>query len=249
MATLGKLAEKKVLVIGGSSGIGYGAAEILLAAGAHVTIISSSREKVDAAVQRLGSPNARGEVGDVRDEAAFTELLVSLSPVDHVVFSGVDRIIRGSLADADLTEAKHLFGVKFWGSVVVGKALARHDIVRPGGSLTLTSGYAGVNPGKGAAIGGALNGGVLSLTRGLASELKDKKIRVNTVVPGLVKTEMWANLGLSQEEQDKKFEGLAKGISVGFIATPEDIAEAYLYLIRANYANGSLVTISGGLDL
>lgn len=62
-----------------------------------------------------------GKVGNVRDEKGFTELLRSLAPLDHVVFSGVDKIIRGSLEDADLDEAKHLFGVKFWGSVVTGK--------------------------------------------------------------------------------------------------------------------------------
>jgi len=72
-------------------------------------------------VKRLGGKNVDGKVGDVRDEKAFTELLRSLAPVDHVIFSGVDKIIRGSIADADLDEAKHLFDVKFWGSVVVGK--------------------------------------------------------------------------------------------------------------------------------
>jgi hypothetical protein len=62
-------------------------------------------------------------VGNVRDEENFTKLLLSIAPLDHVVFSSVDLIIRGSLADANLDDAKHLFGVKFWGSVVVGKGL------------------------------------------------------------------------------------------------------------------------------
>jgi NAD(P)-dependent dehydrogenase (short-subunit alcohol dehydrogenase family) len=122
-------------------------------------------------------------------------------------------------------------------------ALAKHDIVKPGGSLTLTSGAAAFRPGKGAAIGGALNGGVLSLTKGLANELAEKKIRVNTVVPGLVKTELWDKQGHTKEAQEKIFKEGAEKLSVGFVATPEDIAEAYLYLIRADYANGSLVTI------
>lgn len=104
-----------------ASSIGFGAAEILLDVGAHVTIISSSADRVEQAVKRFGGKNVDGRVGDVRDEKAFTELLKSLAPVDHVIFSSVDKIIRGSLADADLDEAKHLFGVKFWGSIVVGK--------------------------------------------------------------------------------------------------------------------------------
>jgi NAD(P)-dependent dehydrogenase (short-subunit alcohol dehydrogenase family) len=122
-------------------------------------------------------------------------------------------------------------------------ALAKFDIVKPGGSLTLTSGGAGLRPGKGAAIGGALNGGILSLTKGLASELADKKIRVNTVVPGLVKTELWDKLGYDQEKQEQLFQAGSKNLSVGFVATPEDIAEAYLYTVRADYANGTLVII------
>jgi hypothetical protein len=93
----------------------------LLDAGAHITVISSSSDRVQEAVKRLASPNVDGKVGDVRDEAGLTDLLKSLAPLDHVIFSGVDKIIRGSLADADLDEAKHLFGVKFWGSVVIGK--------------------------------------------------------------------------------------------------------------------------------
>ncbi|KAK3326040.1 oxidoreductase [Apodospora peruviana] len=243
-----KLAGKKIAVIGGSSGIGFGAAQILLEAGATITIISSSQDRVDDAVKRLGgaSPTLDGKVGNVRDEEAFTNLLVSLAPLDHVVFSSVDKIIRGALADANLDEAKHLFGVKFWGSVVTGKALVKHDIVVPGGSLTLTSGTAALRPKKGATIGGALNSGVISLTASLADELKDKKIRVNTVVPGLVKTELWDKLGHTAEKQQEIFEQGAKDLPVGFVATPEHVAEAYLYAVRADYANGTTIVIDGG---
>ncbi|EOO01270.1 putative ribonuclease e inhibitor rraa dimethylmenaquinone methyltransferase protein [Phaeoacremonium minimum UCRPA7] len=228
---------------------GFGAAEALADVGAIVTIISSSQENIDKALGRLNNPKVQGRVGDVRDEEAFTQLLVSLAPLDHIVFSGVDKIIRGPLAEANLDEAKHLFGVKFWGSIVVGKALAKHDIISPGGSLTLTSGGAAFKPGKGAAIGGALNGGVVSLTKGLANELADKRIRVNTVVPGLVKTELWDKLGHSKEKQEEIFNKGSKDLSVGFVATPTDIAEAYLYTVRADYANGTLVVIDGGSQI
>lgn len=92
-----------------------------------MTVISSSPARVNAAVQRLLQEhdslgaNIAGTVADVRGEAAFVEVLRGLAPVDHIVFSSVDRIIRGKLEDADLEEAKWLFGVKFWGAVVVGK--------------------------------------------------------------------------------------------------------------------------------
>lgn len=63
----------------------------------------------------------------MRDEAGFTQALKSLVPVDHIVFSAVDNIIRGELADLDLDAAKHLFGVKFWGAVTVGKGTIMPD--------------------------------------------------------------------------------------------------------------------------
>jgi NAD(P)-dependent dehydrogenase (short-subunit alcohol dehydrogenase family) len=102
---------------------------------------------------------------------------------------------------------------------------------------------AAIKPGKGASVGGGLNGGVLSLTKGLATELAEKRIRVNTVVPGLVQTELWDKLGKSADQQGEEFEEATKTLPVGFVATPEDIAEAYVFCVRANYATGKLIEI------
>jgi NAD(P)-dependent dehydrogenase (short-subunit alcohol dehydrogenase family) len=206
-----------------------------------VAIISSSQAKVDAILSKANNAKLKGHVGNVRDETPFIELLISLAPIDHLIFSGVDKIIRGPIADADFDECRHLFGVKFWGSAVCGKAAAKHDIIRPGGSLTLTSGTGGVDPGVTASIGGALNAGLFTMTRGLAQELKEKKIRVNCVVPGIVATELWDKMGM--EDQETKLKKMGSALPVGFCGTPEHIAEAYLYAVRADYATGSLITI------
>jgi hypothetical protein len=64
---------------------------------------------VNDAVKRLNSPKASGAVGNVREEEPFIQTLRSLAPVDHVVFSGVDKIIRGKLEDLNLDDAKYLF--------------------------------------------------------------------------------------------------------------------------------------------
>jgi NAD(P)-dependent dehydrogenase (short-subunit alcohol dehydrogenase family) len=126
-------------------------------------------------------------------------------------------------------------------------AVAKYDLINPGGSLTLTSGGAAYKPGKGASAGGALNGGVISLTKGLAGDLSDKKIRVNVVVPGLVKSELWAKMGKTEEQQKEQFENTK--LPVGFVATPDDIAEAYLYLVKADYATGTAVEIGKSTKL
>ena len=122
-------------------------------------------------------------------------------------------------------------------------ALAKHDIVVPGGSLTLTSGAAALRPKKGATIGGALNGGLITATAALADELSAKRIRVNTVVPGLVKTPLLGKLGHNEEKQQQIYDEAAGRLSVGFVATPQHVAEAYLYAVRADYANGTTIVI------
>lgn len=104
-----------------SPSIGFSAAKAFLDAGAIVTVMSSSADRVEEAVARLASPNVEGAVGNVRDEEAFTQVLLDHAPVDHIVFTGVDKIIRGKLEDLVLEDAKFLFGVKFWGSLIVGK--------------------------------------------------------------------------------------------------------------------------------
>jgi short-subunit dehydrogenase len=81
------------------------------------------------------------------------------------------------------------------------------------------------------------------LTKGLAADLSEKKIRVNTVVPGLVQTELWDKLGRTKEQQQEQVETRAKTLPVGFVATPTHIAEAYVYAVRADYATGTLIEI------
>lgn len=127
-----------------------------------------------------------------------------------------------------------------YGSYIAAK---KFDLIKPGGSLTLTSGTAALHPGKGASTGAGLNGGVLSLTKGLAADLADNKIRVNVVTPGLVQTELWGKLGRTEEEIKATYEASAAKLPVGFVGTPDDIAEAYLYLLKADYATGTSVVI------
>lgn len=69
----------------GSSGIGNGAALALLEHGAHVTIVSSSQEKIDTVLKKANNANLKGVVGNVKDESRYTEVLKNLAPMDHLV--------------------------------------------------------------------------------------------------------------------------------------------------------------------
>jgi NAD(P)-dependent dehydrogenase (short-subunit alcohol dehydrogenase family) len=90
-----------------------------------------------------------------------------------------------------------------------------------------------------------LNGAVIALTRGLAIDLAPKRIRVNTVVPGLVDTELW-DKNNPKGFREAVIEKASKILLVEKVGTPQDIAEAYIYLLRADYVTGTSIVIDGG---
>ena len=88
----------------------------------------------------------------------------------------------------------------------------------------------------------ALNGGLIALTQGLRDELGLKNIRINVVIPGFTMTQARKN-GKTKEEVDGEAQRVGKGLAVGFAGTPEHVAEAYLYAVRADYATGTSILI------
>jgi NAD(P)-dependent dehydrogenase (short-subunit alcohol dehydrogenase family) len=233
---------KRVLVIGGSSGIGFAVAKAALEDGARVTIASSSAEKVRAAVARLGG--GEGVPLDVADEAAVAAFFAASGGLDHIAFTAADwgQVDHAAFADIDLAGAAELFRVRFWGALAVAKHGARR--VRPGGSITLTNGMAAHRPQKGLAVATAMAGAVEHLVLGLAVELAP--IRVNGVCPGAIRTEAWDEV---PEEFRRVQEARLAGQLLPRVGEPAEAAEAYLYLMRGSYTTGQTLRVEGGWSL
>lgn len=247
-----KLKGHTAVIIGGSRGIGLGVAEAFLSYGARVHIISSTFESVKNALNLLTEeyPDAlslNAGVSDVRDESRIAEDLLQLGKVDHIVYTAVDARIRGPIADEDIQKSQDLFGVKFWGQVAVAKAIAKYDIINPGGSYTITSGTLSLKPKLNCAVGGALNGAVNALVKGLALDLAHKKVRVNGVVPGFVISPHDQVNHNPTPERQAFLENVGAGLPTGNgVGTTEDIAEAYIYFARAKFTTGTLAVVDGG---
>lgn len=227
---------QKILVLGGSSGIGFGVAQMALSQGAHVVIASRSDQKLADAAKRL-----EGEVDtatlDTANAEALEQFFAAHEPFDHVFCSAASTKVA-AVRDLPLEDAYASFNSKFWGAY----RLARSARIREGGSLTLTSGFLSVRPKKGAAIQSAINAGLEGLTRGLALEFAP--VRVNCVSPGLVMTEMYDTL--AGDGRKAMFDGAASKLPVGHVGKPEHVATQALAFMSNPYMSGATVFVDGG---
>lgn len=225
-----------ILVIGGSSGIGFGVARAAHEAGASVTIASRSNDKVTAAREKLGA-NVGGATLDTGDAQAMEAFFSAHPAFDHVFCSAASTKVA-AVRDLPLEVAYRSFDSKFWGAYRVARACRIND----SGSLTFTSGFLSVRPKAGAAIQGAINAGLEGLTRGLALEFAP--VRVNCVSPGLVMTEMYDTL--ADDGRKAMFDNAAERLPVGLVGKPEHIAVQALAFMTNPYMTGTTVFVDGG---
>jgi NAD(P)-dependent dehydrogenase (short-subunit alcohol dehydrogenase family) len=235
------LRSKRVVVVGGTSGIGFAIAEAARNDGAAVVVISSNAANVEAAVKRLAGDTS-GATMNATDENAVQATFGRLGKFDHLAYTAGDwnTANRVSVAELDLQGARDSFSVRFWGALNVAK-YARENI-NPGGSITLTNGLIAHRPRKDSALRTAMAGSIEHLTRGLAVDFAP--IRVNAVCPGLIRTGVWDTLlPAGREEQ---FRRMTERQPLQRIGEPQEVAEAYLYLMRGGYTTGQVLHVDGG---
>jgi NAD(P)-dependent dehydrogenase (short-subunit alcohol dehydrogenase family) len=234
--------NKRVVIVGGSSGIGLAVAEKVALLGAEVVIVSSKAERVQEAIQSIGG-EARGQAVDVSDEKAVESFFTSLGAFDHLVFTAGDSLQLHELADTNLKQARHAFELRYWSALATVKYGSPQ--IRKGGSIILTTGVAGRRPHSGWVIAASVCGTIEALTRALAIELAP--IRVNAVCPGVVRTNLWQNM--SSVEREQLFESVGKRLPVGRVGEAHDIAQAYLFLMQEGFSTGQTVVVDGGTVL
>ena len=234
------LRGQRVVVIGGSSGIGYSVAEAALAEGAEVIIGSSKAANVDAAVGRLGK-GASGFAANVREEADLEAFFRKIGAFDHLAFTAGDwdRAQTGPVAQMDFVAAAAGAEVRFWGALkAVKHALA---YISPTGSVTFTDGVRTHRPGKGMPLASAFGAAIEHLAKGLAVDLAP--LRVNAVCPGLVLTEVWKDVPADRVAK------MSERLPLPRAGDPADVAQAYIYLMKGGYTTGQVLVVDGGMML
>jgi NAD(P)-dependent dehydrogenase (short-subunit alcohol dehydrogenase family) len=230
------LAGTRVLVLGGSSGIGLATAKAAAAAGAKVTLASRSNDKVDAAATQVGK-GAVGVALDTTNDAALEAFFSRQPEWDHIVVSVAAGRSAG-LQDLSLQDAYGNMNAKFWSAYKT----ARFARIAPEGSLTLVSGFLSQRPNKDALLQGCINAALESLGRGLALALSP--VRVNTVSPGLIDTPIRA--AMPADKKKAMLDHAAATLPARRVGQAEDVADAILMLMTNPFTTGSTLFIDGG---
>ncbi|RWB52886.1 SDR family oxidoreductase [Mesorhizobium sp.] len=239
------LRDKKIIVVGGSSGIGFGVAVAALEGGAKVVIAGRSADKLKAAVAKLaGAGRVMGVAADMANEADVARLFDEAGAFDHLVATAGTPPPNYPIGEADMDFVRQFVDGKLVGAVMLAKHAVR--TLRKGGSMTFTS---GINkdrpPVPGGSVVSAIAGSFTYFARALALELAPT--RVNIVSPGWVDTEMWDEI--VGEAKTGYFDQMAARLPAGRVATPADIAPAYLYLMQNAFMTGEIIHIDGGQRL
>jgi NAD(P)-dependent dehydrogenase (short-subunit alcohol dehydrogenase family) len=231
--------NQRVVVLGGSSGIGLAVAQQVVAQGATAIIASSNADRVKQAVATLDG-KGEGHTLDLSNESDIQSFFRKIGDFDHLVFTAGDTLQLNELVTTDLNKARQAFELRYWAVLAAVKYASTR--IRTGGSVVLTTGIAGERPHKGWTLAASVCGAIVSLTRALAVELAP--IRVNAVSPGVVRTNLWNNM--QEEERDGFYQNVGNNLLVGRVGEASEIARTYLFLMQEGYSTGQTVVVDGG---
>ena len=240
------------LVTGGGSGIGFGIASLLAKNGAKVTITGRRRENLEKACESIGV-NCHYVVGDVtseKDRNAMVHGAVQHGKGLQGLVNTAGNMLRGSICDLDPADILDLLNT----NVVAGMRLTGlcvSHLQKSGGAVLFVGSIHTRRSFPGASPYAASKGAIEVLAKVLAAELGPLGIRVNCVIPGAVPTEINIRAGLASNEEEnlERLSSMIPEHPLGRIGTPQEIAEASAYLLRAEWTTGASVVVDGGLSL
>jgi NAD(P)-dependent dehydrogenase (short-subunit alcohol dehydrogenase family) len=210
------------VVIGGTSGIGKAVAHALKARPGIVHIASRSTGL------------------DITSEASIEQYFNGIGPIDHLVITAGSSAPGGSITDISIEQARDAFNTKYWGSMSVAKHAVKQ--IRPGGSITFTSGFLSRRVVLGTFVKTAMNAAIEASAKGMAKTLSP--IRVNVISPGL--TDTAAYRGMDNDARQSMMANAASSLPARKVGTAADLASGYLFVIDNTFVTGSIIDIDGG---
>ena len=249
---MGRLSEQVAVVTGAASGIGRGTALRFGEEGALVACLDVAADGAERTAAEVveGGGQAKAYRCDVADAKSGQEV------VDRVIadFGRIDALVNiagiGKFAhshEADLGDWDRIIGVNLTGTFLLCRAVLPHFLERGNGVIANTASTAGISGQPYSAAYCASKGGVVMLTRALATEYIKRGIRVNAVAPGGIETAIVNSFGFPEEADVSLFAKIMP--PAGVMGQPEDIAAAFVYLVsdESRYVTGAIMTVDGGM--
>jgi NAD(P)-dependent dehydrogenase (short-subunit alcohol dehydrogenase family) len=240
------LAGKVALVTGGSAGIGFGTAKKLIEAGAYVYIVSRGKDKVDAAVRELGE-SAYGMAVDVSKKKDLEEIAEVISKKHghlDILFANAGVFKPTPLDEMTESDIDTLLDVNIKGVIFSVQAIV--PIMNDGGSIVINSSITKDMGLPDFSVYAATKAAIRSLARSWTTDLRYKNIRVNSISPGIIPTEV---LNLSDQEMSEYVEKVNAEVPVGRVGKPEDVGNAVVFLSsnQNSFITGVDLVIDGGM--
>lgn len=253
------LADRTVLVTGGSSGVGLATVRALLDEGARVATCGRDADRLAKAAARLGADADRLLTGvcDVRDADAVGDFTTRTA--EH--FGGLDALVNNAgqsrmktLADTTCEDWRDELELKFAGVLNPLHAALPHLRASGAAAIVNINAVLAKQPEPRLITTSAARAGILNLSASLARELAPDGVRVNSVCLGLIDTGQWtrrhaaADSGLTYEEWQAEL-AADRGIALGRLGRAEEVAYAVLTLLspRASYITGTSIDVCGGV--
>ena len=245
------LANKTSIVSGGSKGIGKAIAMKLAQADANVVICSRKKENLDSAVNEAESNGLT--LIPIECNTSNNESIQSV--VDHTLekFNGVDILVNnaaanpyyGPILNSEDSHWDKIFDVNVKGYFNFAKACSKTMIANNSGKIINVASIAAKSPLEGLGVYNISKAAVVMLTKVLAKELGEYNINVNTLAPGLIKTDFSKALWENDDTHNK----IVKSIPQGKMGSPDDISGMALYLASeaSDFVTGSIFTVDGGI--
>jgi len=232
---------RKILIVGGASGMGLACTELFASRGDEVIVASRNPKRAQAALGR--HPNVRLMPVDAGDRAAIDALFAAIGSIDHVVVTVAGGIYMGPFAQMDAAALA---------STLQGKLLPYLNVtagalpaLAPRGSLTLITGQAARRAAPNAASLALVNGALESLVITLAVEFAPR--RINAVSPGTTATTAWERM--PAEARRGFFAAAEARTPLGRVGQPEDVACAVAALMETEFITGAVLPVDGGASL
>lgn len=236
------LEGKRIILLGGSSGLGLATAIAAAEEGAKVVIVSGSQEKISLALKELPA-GSEGYAINLRETQHIKSFFEQNGNFDHLVYTAAENLNLTRISDLEVEDAQNFFTLRFWGAFAAVKYGAPY--INEGGSINLTGGIAGIRPGAGWVLGASICAAMEGFTRAMAVELAP--VRVNLVSPGVIKTNLWNNM--TESDREALYTNVGNALPVKRVGEAEDIAQTFLYMMKQKFATGQVITVDGGTVL